>query len=83
MPLSVTLVPAVWTWEAGQREAIAYNVYGLPPEHQIVIAMRPGGWRVVRDALPEFDQGRLYSTAEEALAALKAWIEGGRETAKG
>jgi hypothetical protein len=42
-----------------------------------MIIMRPGGWRVIRSDLGEFDQRRLYVTAEEAAAALKAFIEGG------
>ena len=82
MPLSLTLVPTAWTQEAGQREVIEYSVYGLPSEKQTIILMCPGGWRVIRDPLPEFDQGRLYPSAEEALAALKAWIEGGEKPPK-
>ena len=56
MPRSLTLVPTAWTREAGQREVIEYSVYGLPSEKQTVILMCPGGWRVIRDPLPEFDQ---------------------------
>jgi hypothetical protein len=44
--------------------------------------MRPGGWQVVRYTLGEFDQGRIYPSAEEALAGLKAWIEGGEKPTK-
>jgi hypothetical protein len=82
MPRSLTLVPTAWTREAGQREVIEYGVYGLPSEMRTVILMCPGGWRVIRDPLPEFDQGRLYSSAEEAAAALKVWIEGGEKPTK-
>jgi hypothetical protein len=32
--------------------------------------------------LVEFDQGRLYSSTDEAAAALKAWIEGGEQPTK-
>jgi hypothetical protein len=77
--LKLTLVPISWTRDSTPREAIAYSVYGLPSEKQTIISMRPGGWRVVRAALPEFDQGKLYPSAEEALAALKSWIEGGEK----
>jgi hypothetical protein len=83
MPLSLTLVPTAWTREAGQREVIEYSVYGLPSEKQTVILMCPGGWRVIRDPLPEFDHGKLYPSAEEAAAVLKAWIEGGEKPAEG
>jgi hypothetical protein len=38
---------------------------------------------VVRYALVEFDEGKLYPSAEAAASALKAWIEGARETAEG
>ena len=82
MPLSLTLVLTAWTREAGQREVIEYGVYGLPSEKQTVILMCPGGWRVIRGAQPEFDEGKLYPSAEEALAALKAWIEGGEKPTK-
>jgi hypothetical protein len=41
-----------------------------------MIFMRPGGWRVIRSDLGQFDQRRLYVTAEEAAAALKGYIEG-------
>jgi hypothetical protein len=82
MPLMlITLLPIEWTRHAGIAEAIAYSVYGLPSEKRTIIAMRPGGWRVVRDTLIAFDQGRVYSSAEEAAAALKAWIESGRPRA--
>jgi hypothetical protein len=82
MPLSLTLVPTAWTRETGQREVLAYDVYGLPSEKRTVILMCTGGWQVVRDPLPEFDQGRIYPRAEEAAAALKAWIEGGEKPPK-
>jgi len=79
MPLMlITLLPIEWTRHDGIAEAIAYSVYGLPSEKRTIIAMRPGGWRVVRNTLLEFDHGRVYPSAEEALAALKAWIEGGK-----
>jgi len=29
--------------------------------------------------LVEFDEGKLYSSGEEALAALKSWLEGGEK----
>ena len=74
--------PTAWTREARQREVIEYGVYGLPSEKQTVILMCPGGWRVIRGAQPEFDEGKLYPSAEEALAALKAWIEGGEKPTK-
>ena len=74
--------PTAWTREARQREVIEYGVYGLPSETRTAILMCLGGWRVIRDPLPEFDQGRLYSSAEEAAAALKAWIEGGENPPK-
>jgi hypothetical protein len=76
MPPMLTLVPIAWTWEAGQNQAIAYSVYDLPSEKLTVISIGPGGWRVVRHAPVEFDQGKLYPSAEEAAAALKAWIQG-------
>jgi hypothetical protein len=83
MPLNLTLLPIRWTWYGGATGApIAYSVEGLPANENAVIAMRPGGWRLVRGTLSEFDQGRLYSSAEEAAAALKAWIEGGEQTTK-
>jgi hypothetical protein len=82
MPLSLTLVPTAWTREAGQREAIEYSVYGLQSEKRTVILMCLGGWRVIRDPLPDFDQGKLYPSPEIALAALKAWIEGGENPKK-
>ena len=82
MPRSLTLVPTAWTREAGQCQVIEYGVYDLPSEKRTVILMCLGGWRVTRDPLPEFDQGRLYSSAEEAAAALKAWIEGGEKPPK-
>jgi hypothetical protein len=44
--------------------------------------MCPGGWRIVRYTLVQFDHGRVYSTAEEAAAALKAWIEGSEQPTK-
>jgi hypothetical protein len=37
---------------------------------------------VVRYTLGEVAQGRIYPSAEEALAALKAWIEGGEKPTK-
>jgi hypothetical protein len=80
MPLSLTLLPIRWTRHDGVTGApIAYSVEGLPGNGNAVIAMRPGGWRVVRNVQIEFDQGRLYSSAEEATAVLRAWIEGGGE----
>jgi monoamine oxidase len=78
MPLAL----AEWTRHAGIAEAVAYCVYGLPSEKRTIIAMRPGGWRVVRNTLVQFDHGRVYSTAEEAASALKAWIEGGEQPTK-
>jgi hypothetical protein len=52
MPLMlITLLPIEWTRHAGIAEAIAYSVYGLPSEKRTIIAMRPGGWRVVRNTL--------------------------------
>jgi hypothetical protein len=72
----LTLLPIRWTRHAGNwEEPIAYIVEGLPATEDVVISMRPGGWRVVRYALAEFDEGKLYPNAEEAAAALKAWIE--------
>lgn len=79
MPLILTLVPIEWSCEAGQREAIAYSVWGLPAHKKTVITLRSGGWRIVRDAVVEFDQGKLYPSAEEAATALKVWIEGGEK----
>jgi hypothetical protein len=78
-PLNLTLVPTAWTREAGQREVIEYSVHGLPSEKRTVILMCLGGWRVIRDPLPDFDQGKLYPSPEIALAALKAWIEVGEK----
>jgi hypothetical protein len=63
-------------------EPIAYTVEGLPLNENAVISMRPGGWQVVRYTLEEFDQGRIYPSAEEALAGLKAWIQGGEKPTK-
>jgi hypothetical protein len=77
MPLSLTLLPIEWMRRAGISEAVAYSVDGLPSERHTVISMCPGGCRIVRYTLVQFDHGRVYSTAEEALAALKAWIESG------
>ena len=82
MPLTFTLLPIEWTRHSGIAEAIVYSLEGLPPEKRTVISMRPGGWRVVRETLVEFDQGRLYSSADEAAAALKGWIDGGEQTPK-
>jgi hypothetical protein len=79
MPLSLALLPIEWTRYAGIGGAMAYSVCGLPSDRRTIISMRPGGWRIVRDTLVKFDQGRLYSSAEEAAAALKAWIEGGEQ----
>ena len=80
----LTLLPTRWTRHAGAwGEPIAYIVEGLPANENVVISMRPGGWRVVRYALVEFDEGKLYPSAEAAASALKAWIEGARETAEG
>jgi hypothetical protein len=42
----------------------------------------PGRMAIVRDTLGEFDQGRIYPSAEEALTALKAWIESGEKPPK-
>jgi hypothetical protein len=63
-------------------EAIAYRVFGLPADNRTIISMCPGGWRIVRETLVEYDQGRIYSSAEEAMAALKGWIEGGEKLPK-
>jgi hypothetical protein len=63
----------------GIGEAIAYNVLGLPSDKRTVISTCPGGWRIVRETLVEFDQVRIYLSAEEALVALKRWTEGGEE----
>jgi hypothetical protein len=82
MPLCLTLVPTAWTREAGQHGPNAYGVYGLPSEKHTVISMCPGGWRVVRYTLVQFDHGRVYSSAEEAAAALKTWIEGREQPTK-
>jgi hypothetical protein len=82
MPLSLTQLPIEWMRRAGIAEAIAYSVCGLPSERHTVISICPGGWRIVRDPLPEFDQGKVYSSAEEAAAALRAWIEGGEQPTK-
>ena len=82
-PLKLTLLPIRWTRHAGGiGEPIAYTVEGLPLNENAVISIRPGGWQVVRYTLEEFDQGRVYSSAEEALAALKEWIEGGKKPTK-
>jgi hypothetical protein len=82
MPLMLTLLPIEWTRHAGIGEAIAYSVCGLSSDKRTIISMCPGGWRIVRDTLVEFDQGRLYSSAEEAMAALKGWIEAGESPPK-
>ena len=83
MPLKLALLPIRWTrHRGGLGEPIAYTVEGLPLNENAVISIRPGGWQVVRYTLEEFDQGRIYSSAEEALAALKAWIEGGEKPTK-
>jgi hypothetical protein len=76
MPLMLTLLPIEWTRHAGIAEAIAYSVCGLPADDRTIISMCPGGWRTVRETLVEYDQGRIYSSAEEAMVALKSWIEG-------
>jgi hypothetical protein len=82
-PMNLTLLPIRWTRHAGGiGEPIAYTVDGLPLNENAVISMRPGGWQVVRYTLEEFDQGTSYPSAEEALAALKAWIEGGENPPK-
>jgi hypothetical protein len=76
MPLMLTLVPIRRRRHAGAwEEPIAYIVEGLPATENAVIFVRPSGWRVVRYALVEFDEGKLYPSAEEAAAALRAWIE--------
>ena len=83
MPLSLTLLPIKWARRGGAwGEPIAYSVYGLPGRERAVVSIAPGGWQVVREKLSEFDQGRLYPSAEEAAAALKAWIEGGKQPTK-
>jgi hypothetical protein len=71
MPLDLTLLPIERTRHAGIGEALVYSVCGLPSDKRVVISMRPGGWRIVRNTLVEFDQGALYSSAEEAVEALK------------
>ena len=82
-PLKLALLPIRWTrHRGGLGEPIAYTVEGLPLNENAVISMRPGGWQVVRYTLEEFDQGTIYPSAEEALAALKAWIEGGENPPK-
>ena len=37
---------------------------------------------MVRYARVEFDEGKLYPSAEEAVAALRAWIEGSEKPPK-
>lgn len=87
MSLMLTLVPIAWApadSSGDPPEVLIYTVEGLPANENAVISMRPGGWRVVRNALIGFDQRRLYASAEEASAALKAWIErGGQSTRAG
>ena len=78
----ITVLPIEWTRHACIAEAMVYSVEGLRSERRTLICMRPGGWRIIRETLVEFDQGRLYSSADEAAAALKAWIEGGDQTTK-
>jgi hypothetical protein len=76
----LTLLPIRWTRHVGVwGEPITYIVEGLPANESAVISMRPRGWQVVRYALVEFDEGKLYASAEEALAALKSWIECGEK----
>jgi hypothetical protein len=83
MPLILTLLPIRWTRHGGVTGApIAYSVEGLPANESALITMRPGGWGVVRGTLSEFDQGKLYLSAEEAAAALKTWIEGREQPTK-
>jgi hypothetical protein len=82
MPLVLTLLPIRWTGYDGTGKPTAYSVEGLPLNENAVISMRPGGWQVVRYTLEEFDQGRIYPSAKEALAALKAWIEVGEKPSK-
>ena len=83
MPLILTLVPIRWRRHAGTwEEPIAYIVEGLPATENAVISVRSGGWRVVRYARVEFDEGKLYPSAEEAVAALRAWIEGSEKPPK-
>jgi hypothetical protein len=76
MPMRLTLLPIAWTQEAGRHEAIAYSVEGLPAKQRAVVSSVPGGWRVVRDTLTEFDQEKPYPTAGRAAQALRTWIEG-------
>ena len=76
--------PSADRMDAGGRAASSHRIQRLWPavgkaDRNLDV---PGRVRVIRDPLPEFDQGRLYPSAEEALAALKAWIEGGEEQPK-
>ena len=75
----LTLLPISWMLgrpvSVEPREAIAYRIVGLPANEMAVIAIAAGGWRVVRETLTDFDQSQRYPMAEEAAAALKAWIE--------
>ena len=76
MPLCLTLLPIEWTQEAGRRKAIAHSVEDLPAKARVVVSSLPGGWRVVRNTLTEFDQEKRCPTAGQAAEALRTWIEG-------
>ena len=77
--MKLTLLPISWSRAVAvppqPSEPIVYSVEGLPANEGAVISMVPGGWRLVRDALTEFDQTKRYPTVEAAAAALKAFIE--------
>jgi hypothetical protein len=62
---------------------IAYSVEGLPNKRGCGnLDDAAGEWRAIRDVWVEFDQGKLYLSAEKAIAALKSWIEGGEKPPK-
>jgi hypothetical protein len=82
MALVLTLLPIRWAGYDGTGKPTAYSVEGLPANETAIVLLRPGGWRVVQSMLPEFDQGKLYPSAEEAAAALKSWIAGGEPKAE-
>jgi hypothetical protein len=76
--MTLTLVPVSWgapEETPEHRPAIAYSVVGLPHCRRAIIAERPGGWTIVTEELIAHSWGVSYRSPEEALDALKAYVE--------
>jgi hypothetical protein len=76
----LTLLPIEWTRQTASvnlpPEAIAYAIAGLPEQRGVVISLAPGGWRVVHEFFKAaMDREARYPTPEQALAALRAFID--------